>query len=712
MALCPCAEAQTINATKRGYCIVNNFGDKVSFIWSVAELLRGPYKPAQYKDVMLPLTVLRRLDCVLESTKEKVLARAAELKGGKVANAEPILNRIAKASFHNTSKLDFTKLLGEPDKIAANLTAYIKAFSSQVRDIFEKFKFEEEIATLEENNRLFLVVKKFAEMDLHPARVSNIEMGYIFEELIRRFNEAANETAGDHFTPREVIRLMVNLLFAPDRDLLVKKGIVRTMLDAACGTGGMLAVADEYLHELNPDAKLEVFGQDHNPESYAVCGSDMLIKGHNIDHIVFGSSFSKDGFSTTKFDYFLANPPFGVKWEADKDVIEKEKDTLGFDGRFGAGLPSIDQGAILFLQHMISKMKPVKDGGSRIGIVFNGNTLFSGDAASGQSEIRRWIIENDWLEAIIAMPDELFYNTGIFTYIWIVTNRKAKERRGKIQLINGVQFFRRMPKSLNKKRNEITAEFIEDLTRIYGDFKDGVTRNFTVNGKEDTYVVSKIFDNADFGFRQITVERPLRLNFQASPERIEKLNGISTFENLARSKKKDKKQAAAEKQAGIEQQEQILAVLRTMDATKLYKNREDFVAVLEKAFDKADAKLAAPIRKAILSALGEQDETADICYTPNGAVEADSELRDHENVPLKEDIREYFNREVKPHVEEAWINEEKRDEKDAQIGIVGYEIPVTRHFYKYVQPVPLEEIEAEIAGLEKDIVRMLREVVG
>jgi type I restriction enzyme M protein len=712
MALCPRAKTQGIKASERGFCIVNNFGDKVSFIWSVADLLRGPYKPAQYKEVMLPLTVLRRLDCVLEPTKEKVLEKAAELKGGKVANAEPILNRVAKASFHNTSKLDFGKLLGEPDKIAANLTAYIKAFSSQVRDIFEKFKFEEEIATLDESNRLFLVVKKFAEIDLHPARVSNIEMGYIFEELIRRFNEAANETAGDHFTPREVIRLMVNLLFAPDRDLLVKKGIVRTLFDPACGTGGMLAVADEYLHELNPDAKLEVFGQDHNPESYAVCGSDMLIKGHNIDHIVFGSSFTKDGFSTTKFDYLLANPPFGVEWKPEQEAIEKEHETVGMSGRFGAGLPRINDGSFLFLQHMISKMKPGKDGGSRIGIVFNGSPLFTGDAGGGESEIRRWIIENDWLEAIIALPEQLFYNTPIATFIWIVTNRKAKGRRGKVHLINGVRFFRKMGKSLNNKRNEITAEFIEDLTRIYGEFKGGVTRTFTVDGKEDTIVVSQIFDNADFGYRQITVERPLRLNFQASPERIEKLPRITTFENLAKSKKKDKKQAAAEEQAGRDQQQQILASLRTMDATKIYKNRDEFVTILEEAFEKTDAKLAAPIRKAILAALGEQDQTADICYTPNGAVEADSDLRDHENVPLKEDIHEYFDREVKPHVEEAWINEEKKDEKDEQVGIVGYEIPLTRHFYKYVPPRPLEEIQVEIAGLEKDIVRMLREVVG
>lgn len=691
---------------------MNNFGEKVSFIWSVADLLRGPYKPPQYGRVILPLTVLRRLDCVLEPTKEKVLAKAAELKGGKVSNAEPILNRVAKASFHNTSKLDFKKLKGEPDKIAANLTAYIKGFSSRVRDIFEKFNFEPEIARLEENDRLYLVVSKFADFDLHPDRVSNIEMGYIFEELIRRFNEAANETAGDHFTPREVIRLMVNLLFAPDRDLLVKKGIVRTLFDPACGTGGMLAVADEYLHELNPDARLEVFGQDHNPESYAVCGSDMLIKGHNIDHIVFGSSFTKDGFSGERFDYLLANPPFGVEWKPEQDAIRKEHQTLGYDGRFGAGLPRIDNGSLLFLQHMISKMKAVKDGGSRIAIVFNGSPLFTGDAGSGESEIRRWIIENDWLEAIVALPDQLFYNTDIYTYIWIVTNRKAKERRGKVQLVNGVHFFRKMGKSLNKKRNEVTLEQIDGLTRIYGNFQDGETWTPAAEGNGESLVVSKVFDNADFGFRQITIERPLRLNFQASSERIERIREITAFQNLAKSRKKNKKQAAAEEAAGREHQEAILAALGTIDAAKLHKNRDAFLADLEAAFDGAGAKLTAPIRKAILSALSERDATAEICRDADGNPEPDPELRDTENVSLKESIYDYFQREVKPHVPDAWIDENKRDEKDGEIGRVGYEIPLTRHFYKYTPPRPLEEIETEIADLEKDIVRMLREVVG
>jgi len=474
----------------------------------------------------------------------------------------------------------------------------------------------------------------------------------------------------------------------------------------------MLAVADEYLHELNPDARLEVFGQDHNPESYAVCGSDMLIKGHNIDHIVFGSSFTKDGFAREKFDYLLANPPFGVEWKPEEDAIRKEQEVFGYDGRFGAGLPRINDGSFLFLQHMISKMKPVKDGGSRIGIVFNGSPLFTGDAGSGESEIRRWIVENDWLEAIVALPDQLFYNTGIYTYVWIVTNRKSPVRRGKVQLINAVHFYRKMRKSLNNKRNEIAEDQTADITRIYGNFQDREARYLAVNGSEEAFVVSKVFDNADFGFRQVTIERPLRLNFQAAPERIDRLREATAFQNLAKSKKKDRKQIAAKEAAGRAQQEAILATLCTLDPHTLYKDRETFLTDLEAAFDKAGVKLAAPIKKAILSALSERDETAEICRDADGNPEADPELRDYENVPLKESICDYFAREVKPHVADAWINETARDHKDGQVGKVGYEIPLTRHFYKYVPPRPLEEIEAEIADLEKDIVRMLREVVG
>lgn len=676
---------------------MNHFSEKVSFIWSVADLLRGPYKPAQYGRVILPLTVLRRLDCVLEPSKEKVLAKHASLKGGKVENIEPILNRIAGVPFHNTSKLDFQKLKGEPDKIAANLTRYIKSFSTKAREILDYFGFETEIAKLDEANRLYMVIDKFAGIDLHPDRVPNIEMGYVFEELIRRFNEAANETAGDHFTPREVIRLMVNLLFEPDSDILTKKGIVKTLLDPACGTGGMLSVADEYLRELNPDARLEAFGQDHNPESYAVCGSDMLIKGQNIEHIVFGSSFTKDGFPRQTFDYMLANPPFGVEWKPDEDEIRKEYETRGLDGRFGAGLPRINDGSFLFLQHMLSKMKPKKDGGTRLGIVFNGSPLFTGDAASGESEIRRWIIENDWLEVIVALPDQLFYNTGIVTYVWILTNRKRPERRGKVQLINAVDLSRKMRKSLNNKRNEISREHIDEITRLYGEFAQGER--------------SKVFDNTDFGYRQVTIERPLRLNFQASPERIERLREAKQFQNLATSKKKGKA-GDSDIEAGRELQEAIVRTLSTLDAATLYKSRDEFEADLLAVFERTDVKLAAPMKKAVLVALSERDESAGICRDSDGNPEPDAELRDYENVPFKDDIREYFEREVRPHVPDAWINETVRDEKDGEVGRIGYEIPLTRHFYKYMPPRALEEIEADIAGLEKDIVTMLREVVG
>jgi type I restriction enzyme M protein len=672
---------------------MNNFSDKVQFIWSIADLLRGPYKPPQYGRVILPLTVLRRLDCVLAPTKDKVLAKAATMKGSKVENIEPILNRAAGQAFHNTSPLDFQKLKGEPDKIAANLTRYIKSFSPQARTILDYFGFETEIAKLDEANRLYMVIDRFAAIDLHPDRVPNIEMGYIFEELIRRFNEAANETAGDHFTPREVIRLMVNLLFEPDNDILTKKGILRTLLDPACGTGGMLSVADEYLRELNPDARLEAFGQDHNPESYAVCGSDMLIKGQNIEHIVFGSSFTKDGFARERFDYMLANPPFGVEWKPDADEIVKEHETKGMDGRFGAGLPRINDGSLLFLQHMLSKMKPAKEGGTRIGIIFNGSPLFTGDAGSGESEIRRWILENDWLDAIVALPEQLFYNTGIFTYLWILTNRKRPERRGKVQLINAVNLYRKMRKSLNNKRNEIAAEHIDEITRLYGAFGEGTT--------------SKVFDVADFGYRKITIERPLRLNFLVSPERIERLREAKPFQSLATSKKKGK-EAAAEIAAGKALQEAIIEAVKTLDAGKVYKNRDAFEEDLAEATD--DVKVSAPVKKAILSALSERDEAADICRDREGNPEPDPDLRDYESVPLKEDIRAYFEREVRPHLPDAWINESVTDEKDGKIGKVGYELPLTRHFYVYQPPRELAVIEADVLGLEKDIMRMLAEV--
>jgi len=463
---------------------LNGFTDKVAFIWSVADLLRGPYKPHQYGRVILPLTVLRRLDCVLEPTKQKVLERHAALRNGPVKDFEPILNRVAGQAFHNISKLDFHKLKGDPDKIAQNLAQYIKSFSAKARQIFEFFEFDQEIAKLDESDRLYQVIKKFAEIDLHPDVVLNHEMGLIFEDLIRRFNEASNETAGDHFTPREVIRLMVNLLFEPDGAVLRKAGIVRTLFDPACGTGGMLSVSEEYLRDLNPQARLEVFGQDYNNEAFAICCSDMMIKGQNPENIKFGDSFTKDGLPGMKFDYMLANPPFGVEWKPQADTIEKEHETKGFEGRFGAGLPRINDGSFLFLQHMISKMKP---SGTRLGIVFNGSPLFTGDAGSGESNIRKWVIEQDWLEAIVALPDQMFYNTGISTYIWLVTNRKRRERAGKIQLINAADLYQKMRRSLGNKRNELSDAHIAEITRIYGEFKETEQ--------------SKIFDNEDLKSR-------------------------------------------------------------------------------------------------------------------------------------------------------------------------------------------------------------------
>jgi type I restriction enzyme M protein len=646
---------------------MNGFSDKVSFIWSVADLLRGPYKPAQYGKVILPLTVLRRLDCVLEPTKAGVLAKYESLKGGTVKNLEPILNHAAGQAFHNASRLDFPKLTDDPANIAPNLQQYIASFSSRAREIIEYFGFEAEIEKLDKADRLYLVVKKFAEIDLHPDVASNVEMGYIFEELVRKFSEAANETAGDHFTPREVIRLMVNLLFEPDSEALTKPGIVRTLCDPACGTGGMLSVAEDYLRELNPQARLECYGQEYNPESYAICGSDLMMKGQNLENIAFGDSFTNDGHAGARFDYLLANPPFGVEWKPQERFIRDEADSLGFDGRFGAGLPRINDGSFLFLQHMIAKMKPE---GSRLAIVFNGSPLFTGDAGSGESEIRRWIIENDWLEAIVALPDQLFYNTGISTYFWIVTNRKRPERQGKVQLIDATGFFQKMRKSLGNKRNELSDEQIAEITRIYGEFA------------ESEYC--KIFANEEFGYRKITVERPLRLNFQASEERLERLQAEKVWQK-------------------VKYPEAVLAMLREMPE-ELFTDRPAFEAALQRAAKAAGLKFDAPLRKTMLRALSERDETAPVSLDTNGHPEADPDLRDTENVALGEDIGEYMLRKVLPYVPDVWVDDSKTK--------VGYEINFNRYFYEYVPPRPLEDIEADIRALETEIVQMLGDITG
>lgn len=471
-----------------------------AFIWSVADLLRGDYKQSDYGKIILPFTVLRRLDCVLESTKAAVLVEHEEKKKLGL-NADPFLLRKAKQSFYNISPLDMKKLMGDQDHIKENLFSYIQGFSEAVRDIFERFEFYAQIDKLAKSGLLYQVTEKFVNVDLHPDKVSNSQMGLVFEELIRKFAEISNETAGEHFTPREVIRLMVNLLFIEDDQVLAKAGVVRTIYDPTAGTGGMLSVAGEYLEEHNPEARLTMFGQELNPESYAICKADMLIKGQDVANIVFGNTFSEDGHPHKKFDYMLSNPPFGVEWKKVEKEVRKEHEQQGFNGRFGAGLPRVSDGSLLFLMHLISKMRPANDGGSRFGIVLNGSPLFTGGAGSGESEIRRYVLENDLVEAIIGLPTDMFYNTGISTYVWILSNRKLEHRKGTVQLIDASGFWQKMRKSLGSKRKELSDDHITEITRLFGQFIE------TSEGKKP---ISRIFKNSDFGYRTITVERPLK----------------------------------------------------------------------------------------------------------------------------------------------------------------------------------------------------------
>jgi type I restriction enzyme M protein len=691
-----------------------------NFIWSICNLLRGPYKRNEYRKVILPLTVLRRFDCLLAPTKAQVVKEHSAIKAKPENVVRSLLEKITRRPFYNLSKLDFAKLLDDPNQLAPNLNAYINGFSKNVRDIMDRFAFDQQITRMAEKNLLYEVIKAFSRVDLSPERVDNVQMGYVFEELIRIGAEQANEEAGEHFTPREVIRLMVNLLLSPEKDLR-RSHVVKTIYDPACGTGGMLSVSESYIRNLNKDAKPLLFGQDWNDEAWAVCKSDMLIKGEDADNIRRDDTFTKDGFDRDakgkkiQFDYMLANPPFGVEWKQQARFIETEANSLGYDGRFGAGLPRINDGSLLFLQHMLSKMRAPKEGGSRIGIVFNGSPLFTGDAGSGESNIRRWIIENDWLEAVVALPDQLFYNTGISTYIWVLTNRKEQRRKGKVQLIDGRQFYVKMKKSLGNKRNKLgdpadeprEPDHIADISRIHGDFQEGETRNFIIDGQQKTLVVSKVFDNADFGFSKITVERPLRLNFQVTADRIARLEEESGFKNLATSNKKAEKARLEEIAVGQERQEQIRALLRAFAAAKsekLYKDRKGFLIDLREIDRQKDVRLGGAEIKALLAALSDRDATAEICRDKEGTQEPDPELRDTESVPLKESIEDYFKREVLPHLPDAWIDHSKTK--------VGYEIPLNRHFYRYEPPRPLEEIERDILVLEQEIVKMLAEVTG
>lgn len=575
----------------------NTFSDLSGFIWSVADLLRGDYKQSDYGKVILPFTLLRRMDCVLESTKADVL-KEFESKKPLGIDLKTFLVKKSGQSFYNTSRLNMPKLLGDPTHIKANLTDYINSFSENSRDIFERYDFLEQIAKLDANNLLFMIVQKFAAIDLHPKVVRNSDMGLIFEDLIRRFAELSNETAGEHYTPREVIRLMVDLLFTTDDDALTKKGIVRSVYDPTAGTGGMLSTSDEHLHSLNPDATLVMHGQELNGESYAICKADMLIKGQDVSNIIMGNTLSDDGHAGNEFDYMLSNPPFGVEWKKVESTIRKEHEQHGFEGRFGAGLPRVSDGSLLFLLHLLSKMRPYdptkKEGGSRIGIVLNGSPLFTGGAGSGESNIRKWIIENDWLETIVALPTDMFYNTGISTYIWILTNKKSANRKGKVQLINGTEFFQKMRKSLGSKRKELGVEDISRIVKLHGDFE--------VNE------FSKVFNNIDFGYSTLTVERPLL------------------------------------------------------------------------------------------------DEQGKIVKDKKGNPKSDAKLRDTEKVPLKDDIKAYFEREVLPHVPDAWIDHDKTK--------VGYEISFNRYFYQYTPPRSLEVIDAELKAVTSEILALLQEVVA
>jgi type I restriction enzyme M protein len=652
-----------------------------AFIWSVADLLRGNYKQSEYGKVILPLTVLRRLDCVLAPTKGAVVARAAKLKGS-IENVEPILCRVTGQQFYNTHPLDIPRLLDDPTQLAANLRAYIAGFSEVAQDVLEKFDFDTQITRMDRANILYLVISKFAEIDLHPTAVSNLEMGYLYEELIRRFSELSNETAGEHFTPREVIRLMVNLLLAEDDEALTTPEIVRTIFDPACGTGGMLSVAQDHLRDMNSKAHLEVFGQELNEETYAICRSDMMLKGQEASRITVGNSFSEDGHAGSTFDYLLANPPFGVEWKNVASDVKKEHDELGFRGRFGAGLPRISDGSFLFLQHMISKMKPADQGGSRVAIVFNGSPLFSGAAGSGESEIRRWIIENDWLEAVVALPDQLFYNTGISTYFWIVTNRKSAQRQGRVQLIDARDYFVKMRKALGEKRKQISDEQIDAITRLYVGFTEGET--------------VKILPNGSFGYQRITVERPLRLRWEVTPDTFAQVSATKQWDKLSDADKED-----------------LTDRLEALEGT---------IFSTEAAMATNLGPVTKTVEKQLWYALVVVDPEAPVVVDKDGHSVPDPDLRDSENVPLSagpvtwvRDVTErlssedyrlqvsgYMAAEVLPYVDDAWVDFGKTK--------LGYEIPLTRYFYRYAPQKTLGEITTAIKALETEIRVLLDEV--
>lgn len=670
----------------------DTINNNAAFIWSIAELLRGDFKQSEYGKIVLPFTILRRLDCLLESTKQDVLDEVANMPEG--IDEEMRMDILCDAAdaggqIYNESPFTFASLRQQDARqLRTNLVNYLSGFSPNVRDIFiEKFKLTEILKDLDDKESLWMVFDRFCQIDLHPSAVSNLEMGYLFEELIRRFSEISNETAGEHFTPREVVRLLVDLLLANDEEALSGKGIIRRVYDPACGTGGMLSVAEEAMKSMNSGLNVDLFGQELNGESFAICKSDMMVKGHDASRIAFGNTLTQDAHKSETFHYMLSNPPYGVDWKKYADPIKEEAAELGRNGRFGAGLPRISDGQLLFVQHMISKMRD-DEKGSRIGIVMNGSPLFTGGAGSGESEIRRWMLENDWVEAIIALPTDLFYNTGIQTYIWLLSNRKLEERRGKVQLIDASsqRFWDPMRKSLGSKRREIGKEARDEIVRIYGEF---------LNGDAGYGDVSKIFDNTDFGYREIRVERPLRQRFEVTGDGLDALQATKPFQKLS-----------------AEQQAELLDLLPDALGGRNDTSPKAVEKGLKKIADAMCIKFGAPLKKAIIGAMSVRDEEAEPELDKDGNPVADTSLRDHELVPLKEDWQAYFDREVTPFVPDAWVDTSHRDAADGGVGRVGYEINFNRYFYQYVPPRPLAEIDAELKMLEAEIAGLLKEVVA
>lgn len=662
-----------------------------SLVWSLADLLRGSWKQHEYQDVILPLLLLKRIDTMLVPTRAEVRRKYNQFHGK--TDVAPILRATTKMDFYNTSEFDFDTLLDQPSHIAKNFQNYIDGYSENIQDIIAKFDFAKQLERLEGGNILYEMIKQLNQVDLSPSRIDNHEMGTIFENLLRRFSEQSNETAGEHYTPRDVVGLLAELLVEPDKDNLKRPHIGIRIYDPAVGTAGILSVVKQIITEkINPKADVYLYGQELNPQTYAIAKADMLIKGEAGDirggdkDASKASTLSNDQFFGESFDYISANPPYGVDWKKDKSAVEKEAER-GYAGRFGAGTPRISDGQLLFLQHMVSKMRPAVDGGSRVGIVLNGSPLFTGSAGSGESEIRRWLLEKDLVEAIVALPDQLFYNTGISTYIWILTNRKTPERKHKVQLIDARKQFTKRRKSLGNKRKDINEANARQILEWYNEFKEGAR--------------VKIFDAREFGYRQVTIERPLQLSFQVTPERIELLRQHKLFEVGKKKPTYD-----------VYQVDAIFAALGKLAGLSVIKNQGDFLQRAKDAFTSSDAPFDAKLQKVILQTMSEPDDTADVITDSKGNPEADSSLRDTENVPLGQDVAEYFEREVVPYVPNAWINTKVTDHKDGEVGKVGYEIPFTRFFFEYKPPRDLHEIESDIKETEVELAKLLKELTA